>query len=90
MLQTYTTQITDKGYILLPVKVREALNLKPRQSVTISVDEKKIELKPLMTLEEVFAFVKSPRKRKITQKILKQEEEAAHRAIAENAMSEGI
>ena len=86
---SFTTQVTDKGYILLPVKVRRMLKLKPKQIVQMRVKDRKIELEPLLTLDEVFSMVK-PTHRPFNQKILKQEEARAHKRIAENAMSEGL
>ena len=83
------TSITDKGYILLPVKVRRALNLKPRQTVTVTVVGDKMEVEPMLTLDQVFAMVK-PNHRPFTQKELKAEEKMAHEAIAKNAASEGV
>lgn len=86
---SFTTQVTDKGYILIPSAARKKLNLKPKQTVHLHVVGRKVELEPLMTLEEVFNFVK-PTSRKITQKELKEETRMAQEAIAENAASEGL
>ncbi|OGG20041.1 hypothetical protein A3D03_03260 [Candidatus Gottesmanbacteria bacterium RIFCSPHIGHO2_02_FULL_40_13] len=83
-----TTTITDKGYLLLPYRIRRALNLKPRQAVQILVTkEKKIELEPMMTLEEVFRFFKPPKKM-ITRAGMKQERKLAQELMAKNALSE--
>ncbi len=84
-----TTNITDKGYILLPFRVRKALKLKPKQAVNIKVVGNKVEVTPMPTLEEVFSFFK-PTSRRFTQKELKAEEKSAHDAIAENAVAEGL
>lgn len=87
---TVTTSINEKGYLLLPYRIRRAINLKPRQMVTLRAQsDRKVELEPLLTLEEVFNFVK-PTSRKITQKELKDEERLAQEAMAENAASEGL
>ncbi len=86
---TFTTQVTDKGYILLPVKVRRLLKLKPKQSIQMRVKDNKIELERMLTLDEVFNFIK-PSSRRFTQKELKAEEKMAHEAIARNAASEGL
>ena len=85
----FTTSVTDKGYILLPVKVRNALNLKPRQTIQLKVDNTGVRVTPLMRLDEVFSFVK-PTKRRFTQKELKEEERIAHQAIVDNVLSEGV
>lgn len=82
-----TATITDKGYILLPYRIRKTLNLKPRQAVQIRVTkEKKIELEPMMTLDEVFRFFK-PQKKRITQKFLKQEEKTGHEFMIKDELS---
>lgn len=85
------TTITDKGYILLPFRMRRALGLKPHQSIKISATgkDKKIEIEPMLTLDEVFAYVKSLKPQKKGKRLTwKEEEQLAHEAIAENVLSE--
>ena len=81
--------INDKGYLLVPYRIRRVLGLKPRQTIKLTVKEKMIELEPQLTLDEIFSFFK-PTSRKFTQKELKEEERLAHEAIATNAASEGL
>lgn len=90
MLQTATSSINDKGYLLVPYRVRRALRLKPRQMVTMRViADRKVELEPMLTLDEVFKLIK-PAKKNITRKQMDEEKKMIGELIAKNVMSETL
>lgn len=87
---SFTTTVTDKGYILVPVRIRKALRLRPKQTVKLTVNsERKIELEPLLTLDQVFSFIK-PAKKSISLAQFQKEKQLAEKMIAENAAAEGL
>lgn len=89
-MQTYSemTNITDKGYLLVPYTIRRALSLRPRQAVRLTVLKGgKLEVEPMMTLEQVFRIVK-PSKAAIKRNYIQEETIRAHKLIAQNALSE--
>lgn len=78
--------ITDRFQTTIPVDVREALNLKPRQKVSYEVrPDGSAVLRPVPRLDELFASVKlgrpaaSPR----------EEKQAARKAMAHEAAHKG-
>lgn len=87
---SFTTHLTDKGYILLPVRVRRMLKLQPKQALHMRVKDKNtIELDRMPTLDEVFAHVK-PAKKPITRAQIRREKQLAQELMASNAASEGL
>lgn len=90
MSQYYTTSITPKGYILLPVRIRKMMGLKPHQLLAIRVQDSTLELEPVSTLDDVFAIARSVKKRPITQELIKEEDRSFHEAIANNALQESV
>lgn len=88
-LTTATSSINDKGYLLVPYRIRRAMDLKPRQMVTLRVQaDRKVELEPMLTLDEVFAHAKPTNT--FSQRKLKAEKRAAREAIVANVISEGL
>ena len=81
--------INEKGYLLVPFRIRKALGLKPGQTVKLTIKDKKVELEPQLTLEEVFSMIK-PAKKQITRAEMKKEKTLAAELIAANAISEGL
>ena len=58
-VKEYTGTITQKGQVTIPLSVRKALGLKPRDRVLFRVSAGRVELLPSpMTLETVFGAVK--------------------------------
>lgn len=89
MQQTATSSLNDKGYLLIPYQVRRALNLKPRQLVTMRIrGDRKVELEPMKTISEVFALTQPSNTFSLRK--LKAEKKLAREAIAANASSEGL
>lgn len=90
MSQYHITSITPKGYILLPVRIRKMMGLKPHQSLAIRVQDSGLALEPIPTLDDVFSIARSAKKRTITQELIKEEDRSSHEAIANNALQESV
>ncbi|OGV97097.1 hypothetical protein A2W24_00110 [Microgenomates group bacterium RBG_16_45_19] len=59
-METITTTMTSKGQILIPKAYRDALGVKPRQTVKIKLKAKQVIIEPTITVEEMFGFLKAP------------------------------
>ncbi len=58
-VEEYTGTVTQKGQVTIPLSVRKALGLKPRDRVLFRVSAGRVELLPgPMSLEAVFGAVK--------------------------------
>jgi len=78
--------ITDKFQTTIPVEVRQALNLKPRQRVSYEVrDDGSAVIRPVPRLESLFGSLKLKQPVADT----RTEKQAARRAIAQEADTEG-
>lgn len=53
-MQSIESRVGSKGELFPPKKVREKLNLRPRSKVIYKVDDGKLVVEPVPTLEEVF------------------------------------
>lgn len=79
--------ITDKFETTIPLAVRLALKLKPRQKVSYEVrTDGSAILRPEPDLDELFGSVKLKR----TVKSSREEKEAARNAMAREAVNEGL
>lgn len=57
--QEHTSTVTQKGQVTIPLAVRKALGIKPRDRVLFRLTEGRVELLPSpMTLEAVYGAVK--------------------------------
>jgi len=57
---TTTSTLTSKGQILIPKAYRDALGIKPRQSVNLKLKAKQVIIEPIITVEEMFGFLNAP------------------------------
>lgn len=56
----FTTTITQRSQVTVPVQVRRALGLKPRDKVTFTIDGGVVRLKPASyTLKSVYGSVQA-------------------------------
>ena len=79
--------ITDKFQTTIPLDVRRALKLKPRQRVSYEVKpDGSAVMRPIPRLDEVFASIKFNR----PVAGFRKEKEAARRAMSEGASREGL
>ncbi len=79
--------ITDRFQTTIPLEVRTALNLEPRQRVSYEVrDDGSVILRPVPRLEDLFGSLKP--NRPVTNS--RTEKQAAREAIAREASAEGI
>ena len=79
--------ITDKFQTTIPVEVRQALKLRPRQQVSYEIrGDGSAVIRPALSLDELFGSVK------IKGPIVSVQEEkaAARRAMAQEAAQEGL
>ena len=53
--------ITQKGQVVIPAVIREALGLKPNQRVSFSLRDDEIVVKPVLTLDQAFGMFKTKR-----------------------------
>jgi len=51
--------ITQKGQIVIPLSIRNLLDLKPKTRVYISVQDNAVILKPVLSIDEAFGMIKS-------------------------------
>ena len=78
--------ITDKFQTTIPVEVREALNLSPRQRISYEVrPDGSAVLRPVPRLDELFGSVKLGRRVAST----REEKEAARSAMARETSKKG-
>ena len=79
--------ITDKYQTTIPLEVREALHLKPRQRVSYEVrPDGTAVMRPVPRLDELFGSVKLGR----PVANIREEKEAARKAIAQEASRKGL
>ena len=79
--------ITDKFQTTIPLDVREALKLRPRQRVSYEVrPDGSAVLRPVPPLDDLFGSVKLGR----TVATTRQEKQAARSAIAREASRKGL
>ena len=80
------SMITDKGQTTVPVEVREALKVKPRQQLEWTVqDDGSVLVRPQPGALELFGSLQPSR----PFPGLMEEKEAVRRAVAEQAAKEG-
>ncbi len=78
--------LTDRFQTTIPLEVRQALNLKPRQRVSYEVrDDGSAVIRPVPRLESLFGSLKLKQPAADT----RTEKQAARRAIAQEADTEG-
>jgi AbrB family looped-hinge helix DNA binding protein len=58
-VESIESRVGSKGELFPPKKVREELNLRPKSKVIYKIDDGKLVVEPVPTLEEVFG--KKPR-----------------------------
>ena len=68
MPSTSTSTITSKGQILIPKAYRDALGLKPRQTVNLILKSRQVIIEPTITVDEMFGFLKAPPISRLEQK----------------------
>ena len=56
-VKEYTGSVTYKGMVTIPRQVRQAFKIQPRGKVTFQVTADRIEIKPMLSLEEAYGSV---------------------------------
>lgn len=51
--------ITQKGQIVIPAIIRKHLNLKPSTRVYITVSDKRVVVKPVLTVDQAYGMIKT-------------------------------
>ncbi len=62
-MKRFITTVTQRGQVTVPVQVRRALGLKPRDKVSFTIQDGRVVLAPApFTLESAYGSVKPSRK----------------------------
>ena len=64
------TTISEKGQIVVPKKIRDILGIKPSDSLTVSLNGRRIVVEPTFSLNDVYGVFKA--RGKITKKDIKE------------------
>jgi AbrB family looped-hinge helix DNA binding protein len=85
-LEEHIRTVTTKGQVTIPVEVRKLLGIEPQDKVVFQVQNGRVELRPVMTLEEVCGLV-PPLKQPLSDDELREiiDKERAARWLANNA-----
>lgn len=85
--RSLNTTITEKGQVTIPVEVRRALGLKPRDRVRIDYDDEReiATIRPVKSVAELLRGMAQPRQRPENFQQIREEFE---RGVAEDAASE--
>ncbi|MEI6462551.1 MAG: AbrB family transcriptional regulator [bacterium] len=59
---TYTTNLTQKGQVTIPIQIRKFLGLKPREKITFTKIKDKVTIAPAKDFLSLMGSVKSPLK----------------------------
>lgn len=81
------TTVTEKGQVTIPVEVRKALGLKPRDRVRIDYDDETetATIRPVRSVAEMLRGMAQPRQRPENFRQIREEFE---RGVAEDAVSD--
>jgi AbrB family looped-hinge helix DNA binding protein len=87
-MKEFTSSISPKGQITLPLEVRKLLGVKPKDKVLITLEgeEVRVTVAPLRRLEESFQAVPALREPRTLEEIV----EIAHEEQAQEAAKEGL
>lgn len=58
----YPTTITQKGQVTIPVAIRQMVNFKPRQKVTVTVQDNAVMIKPAVDFFGLRGSIKTKKK----------------------------
>ncbi len=56
-VREYVSTVTPKGMVTIPQEVRRSFKIKPKEKVVFRATKDTLEIKPLMTLEDVMGSV---------------------------------
>ncbi len=68
---TLISNLSQKGQVVIPKKIRDYLGLVPGQRVKFELRSNKVFIKPQPSVDEVFAFVKRKQNTQVSKKVLK-------------------
>lgn len=80
-------QISDKGQITLPARIRKKLGIKPRSQVVVTVRDGEVLLRPLRSIRDLAG---SLAEYAIPGMTWEKERETAMRAVADHVSREGL
>jgi AbrB family looped-hinge helix DNA binding protein len=85
----YTSTITQKGQILIPKELRDKLHLKSGDRVSYSIQEEKIYIEPVISVDEAAGMFadKAKGKKPLTKKEMK---EIIAKAVVEKFKKKGL
>ena len=65
----YTTTVSQKGQVVIPKNIRDILNIEPNDKVGVDIENKKVIIKPVPTIDDVFGMVKTTNKELTTKEM---------------------
>lgn len=51
--------ITQKGQVVIPAEIRKYLQLKPATRVYITIQDKSVIIKPVLTIDQAYGMIKT-------------------------------
>jgi len=82
-----TIQVSDKGQVTLPARIRKELGLKARSRMTVELRDGEVVLKPMLSIRDLYGILHD---RAIPGMTFEKEREIAMRAVAEEVSREGL